>query len=209
MPRSLPLRALVAGSIFAAALTGTAPGLGPPPALAADETWNFGYAGHRLQYFTVPAGMSQVSAIVSGGAGGQTNSQIGVPGGVEIAIATLQVQPGQQFTIWVGGNSNDDTGGGQGGWGFGCGGARGTGAVGKDGGGGGGGSALLLGHFTNPDCNATPGSTLELIAGGGGGGGGNGAVIYRPDGGAGGSGGGPGLPGSVAPAGSSNGGCGG
>lgn len=75
--------------------------------------------GPQVQHFTVPNAVTP--------AGGQTNNQIATPGGGGITIATLAVQPGQQFTIRVGGNGNGVDGkGGGGGWGFGCGGARGT-----------------------------------------------------------------------------------
>ena len=150
-------------------------------AAAAPQTWTFGYAGPQVQHFTVPNGVTQLSAIVTGAAGGQTNNQIATPGGGGITIATLAVTPGQQFTIWVGGNGNGDDGKGRGGWGFGCGGARGTtgNSGAKNGGGGGGGSAIVLGSYTNNDCDAVASVTsapVLIAAGGGGGGGGYGAL---------------------------------
>jgi len=145
-------------------------------ASAAPQTWTFSYVGPQVQHFTVPNGVTQLSAIVTAAAGGQTNDQIATPGGGGITIATLAVQPGQQFTIWVGGNGNGDDGNGGGGWGFGCGGARGTtgNALAKNGGGGGGGSAIVIGNYTNNSCASVASVTtasLLVVAGGGGGGG--------------------------------------
>ena len=196
----------------------------PDAAAAAPQTWTFGYVGPQLQHFTVPNGVTQMSAIVTGAAGGQTNDQIATPGGGGITIATLAVTPGQQFTIWVGGNGNGDDGKGHGGWGFGCGGARGTtgnpGA--KNGGGGGGGSAIVLGSYTSNDCDAVASVTsapVLIVAGGGGGGGGYGALngAFKNEendtggaGGAGGNSGGQGVNGSSSPGpGVTLGGCGG
>src|SRR5215208_913043 len=125
---------------------------GGAPARAAPQTWTFNYVGAQIQQFTVPGGVTQISAIVVGGASGQTNDEIGTPGGGGITIATLPVQPGQQFSIWVGGNGNGDNGTGNGGWGFGCGGARGTTQGLAKNGGGGGGSALVLGVFSDSSC---------------------------------------------------------
>ena len=144
-------------------------------ASAAPQTWTFSYVGPQVQHFTVPNGVTQLSAIVTAAAGGQTNDQIATPGGGGITIATLAVQPGQQFTIWVGGNGNGDDGNGGGGWGFGCGGARGTtgNALAKNGGGGGGGSAIVIGNYTNNSCASVASVTtasLLVVAGGGGGG---------------------------------------
>ncbi len=157
------------------------PQLAPDAAAATPQTWTFGYVGPGVQHFTVPNGVTQLSAIVTGAAGGQTNNQIATPGGGAVTIATLAVTPGQQFTIWVGGNGNGDDGKGRGGWGFGCGGARGTTANSgtKNGGGGGGGSAIVLGSYTNNDCDAVASVTsapVLIVAGGGGGGGGYGAL---------------------------------
>jgi hypothetical protein len=50
-------------------------------ASAAPQTWTFTYDGPQVQHFTVPNGVTQLSAIVSGAAGGQTNDQIATPGG--------------------------------------------------------------------------------------------------------------------------------
>jgi hypothetical protein len=88
-------------------------------ASAAPQTWTFTFVGPQVQHFTVPNGVTRLSAIVTGAAGGQTNNQIATPGGGGITIATLAVQPGQQFTIRVGGNGNGVDGKGGGGWGFG------------------------------------------------------------------------------------------
>ena len=98
MPRPLPR---VNGAVLATAAIVAAPGLGPSLALAADQTWTFDCIGRALQYFTVPAGVTQLSAIVTGGAAGQADRAIAAPGGGGITIATMAVQPGQEFTIWV------------------------------------------------------------------------------------------------------------
>jgi hypothetical protein len=171
----------------------------PGLASAASQTWTFSYVGPQVQHFTVPNGVTQLSAIAAGAAGGQTNAQIATPGGGGITIATLAVTPGQQFTIWVGGNGNGDDGKGGGGWGFGCGGARGTASSRgvENGGGGGGGSAIVLGTYTNNDCDAVASVTsapVLIVAGGGGGGGGFGndvgvtPGVVRNNGGSGGAG---------------------
>lgn len=180
MSMNSKFRAVMRVLVCAGLLIGTGADFGPPVAQAAGQTWTFSYAGPNVQHFTVPSGVTQLSTIVTGAPGGQTNNQIGTPGGGGISIATLSVTPGQQFTIYVGGNGNGDDNKGGGGWGFGCGGKRGTGfAVSKDGGGGGGASAVVQGNFTANDCSSVQSvvSPLEVIAGGGGGGGAS--VLFR------------------------------
>lgn len=165
--------------VCAGLLIGTGAGFGPPVAQAAGRTWTFSYVGPQVQHFTVPSGVTQLSTIVTGAPGGQITNQTGTPGGGGISIATLSVTPGQQFTIWVGGNGNGGNNQGGGGRGFGCGGKSGAGvAANRGGGGGGGGSAVVQGNFTANDCSSVQSvvSPLEVIAGGGDGGGGFGLV---------------------------------
>lgn len=125
--------------------------------------------------FTVPAGVSTLTVVVSGGGGGNASGDGGRPGysgGYGAAVtATVAVTPGQSFNIYVGaagtygnntsrgspgvGGSSSVAAGGGGGW---------AGPSGSSGHGGGGGGAS--GFYT--------GSTPIIIAGGGGGSGGSG-----------------------------------
>lgn len=178
------------------------------------ETFSFAYTG-QPQAFTVPAGITQLSAIVMGAAGGQGSSSA-EPGASGAVYGVFDVTPGDVLTIWVGGSSIGRTAG----WGFGCGGEGGGVPSGPSGvypgGGGGGSSALTLGSFgpINPgDCTTRPSVVQMLLHGGGGGGGGGGAFVLNTKpgiyfGGVGGNGGspaGPGAPGQPLSAG----GCGG
>jgi hypothetical protein len=125
--------------------------------------------------FTVPAGVSTLTVVVSGGGGGNASGDGGRPGysggyGAKVT-ATVAVTPGQSFNIYVGaagtygnnsgsgspgvGGSSSVAAGGGGGW---------AGPSGSSGHGGGGGGAS--GFYT--------GSTPIIIAGGGGGSGGSG-----------------------------------
>jgi hypothetical protein len=124
----------------------------PIAAMAQQNTWTFNYTGISTQFFTVPAGVSQLYATSTGGSGGQTNNNVARPGGGGIVVAQISVQAGQVLTIWVGGSGNGDghdTSPDTGGWGYGCGGPRRLApADGSfNGGGGGGGSAIALGRF--------------------------------------------------------------
>jgi hypothetical protein len=190
-------RRIVFGLVFGVALAGAAS--------AQQNTWRFNYAGTSLQFFTVPAGVRSLSAIVAGASGGQTNANIARPGGGGIVVGTISVQPGQKLTIWVGGNGNGPTGEGEGGWGLGCGGGRGdSDSFGFDAGGGGGGSAIALDAFLPPsNCgtvNSAPVNAKLLVVAGGGGGGGNSVAITSTNSqvaGQGGAGGNPGVAGDA------------
>jgi hypothetical protein len=67
----------------------------PGAALAQQNTWTFNYTGTSTQFFTVPSGVNQLYAIVTGGSGGQTNNNVARPGGGGIVTATISVNPGQ------------------------------------------------------------------------------------------------------------------
>lgn len=146
--------------------------------------------------FTVPAGVSKVSALVTGAAGGTTgngNNEGGIGGSGGSVVGTILVTPGQTFTVQGSTRgSNGQAGGnpGAGGAGYGNGGNGGNmkKLVANPGAGsGGGGSSALL------DSAGTP----LIVAGGGGGGGGGGGAVVSCDGGDGGAGGKPAASGTA------------
>ena len=160
--------------------------------------WQFTATG-GAQPFTVPDGITALTAVVVGAAGQPAGTGTAGPGASGMTISTYRATPGDVWTVWVGEVGDDD-----GGWGFACGGKHGEGRFpGYDGGGGGGASGITLGAFTSNDCDTRPadGSVLA-VAGGGGGGGGDGIEPWKSSlrpaiGGAGGDGGDPpgnGLP---------------
>src|SRR5215213_7891698 len=133
------------------------------PATASAVTRTFVFTG-APQTFTVPAGVNQITVDASGAQGGQ--SEDGVAGGLGArATATVQVTPGQELQVNVGGQppaGNPAPGG------FNGGGPGGL-AIGDPtlvGGGGGGGAS---------DLRKPPYALADrlVIAGGGGGGGGS------------------------------------
>lgn len=118
----------------------------------------FGFTG-APQSFTVPLGITSITVVAKGAAGGPSDSPgVGVGGLGATVSATLSVTPGETLTVQIGGLG--DTGStvtpANGGY-------NGGGNTGTTGGGAGGGATTLLRS-----------ATLLVIAGAGGGGGGNG-----------------------------------
>ena len=111
-------------------------------------TKTFSYTGGQ-QVFTVPAGVSQITADVYGAQGGTVNSNAGGLGGY--AHGNMTVTPGQTLYIYVGGHPTSTTGGFNGG-------GNGYGSYAE---GGGGGSDIRSG--------GTALSNRIIVAGGGGG----------------------------------------
>lgn len=185
---------------------------------AADQSrWVFNYTG-APQQFTVPQGVRELTMLVTGGAGGDPNDQVGRGGVAGLTLTRQTVVPGDTLSIWVGGAGGDGTPG----WGWGCGGSRGEAhnINGRDGGSGGGSSAVASASVPDgSDCTHRPDDRFVLAVGGGGGGGGGdgyeftfGHLLTPLLGGEGGDGGNPAKkgedaqPGDSAPA---EGGCGG
>jgi hypothetical protein len=142
--------------------------------------------------FTVPDGVTSLTALVQGAHGGNPGN--GKPGGYGGSVqATLPVSPGQTLYIWVGcidqPNEHAD--------GYGTGGDKGSASCPQEGSGGqgGGGSAITLDYAGNQPL---------IVAGGGGGGGGD-----SDDGGIGGNGGSPAQSGQDGNGPGGYGGCGG
>jgi hypothetical protein len=172
---------LAAAAVLLAAMSVAAPIATRP---AAATTVPFTVSGT----FTVPAGVTSVTATVRGARGGEGGHGAGNPfgpGGQGAVISgTFAVTPGENLNISVGavgGNglpavSSTSTGGA----GFaagGTGGAGGSGLPNGDSGGGGGGASAVYRVSTNP----------LIVAGGGGGGGGRPAGVFTGQGGAGGN----------------------
>jgi hypothetical protein len=129
--------------------------------------------------WTVPAGVTRVLVTMTGGSGApSTGSGQGAQGAGGLVISELDVLPGQQYVLDVGGQASGTTGGT--GWAVGGDGADSPKFIGN-GAGGGGASAIT------PFTGSNVGSPV-LVAGGGGGGGGN---YGSSHGGAGGNGGQP------------------
>ncbi|MEO6826521.1 MAG: hypothetical protein ABI255_01875, partial [Microbacteriaceae bacterium] len=197
------LAALGTAALTAVALMGFAAPAAADAAPAADQArWVFDYTG-GVQQFTVPTGVTELTLLVTGGAGADPNDQVGRGGAGGLTLTRQSVTPGETLTVWVG-----QGGVGGGGWGWGCGGEHGYApdSVGRDGGGGGGASAVSTGAFTDGSgCESRPAdSTVLAVAGGGGGGGGDGveiiprATFIPMRGGAGGDGGNPAQKGAEA-----------
>jgi Glycine rich protein len=169
----------------------------------------FQYTG-REQSFKVPTGVTSITVDARGAAGaGHQPGYIGRPGRGGHVTATIPVQPGQTFAVFVGGKGSGRTGGFNGG-------GNGTGDD-CGGFGGGGASDLREGGDTLPDriLVAGGGGGMGSFLGGGGpnggggggmrggngngagrseGGGGGGRGATQSNGGAGGRGGDPGSP---------------
>lgn len=109
----------------------------------------------QIYQWTVPTGVTQFTATISGGSG-EAISEAGAAGGGGLVVMTVNTVPGTIYDFYVGQQGSKD-----GGWGWSTGGAagRGEGAVSGRGGGGGGSSAMLAG------------GAVVAVAGGGGGGG--------------------------------------
>ncbi len=129
-------------------------GLLPVAALA--QTSSFTYTG-QPQYYTVPAGITQIKVVASGAAGGRV-STLQTRSMSALVQATLTVVPGEVLTVVVGQQGADASGrqsyngGGSGGWGA---------------GGGGGATDLRRAGATTGDYLST--RNALLVAGGAGG----------------------------------------
>ncbi len=134
---------------------GTAPVLNVS-VICASQTVSFANPGPAT--WTVPAGVTSIRIVATGGAGGGDNDQYGLGEGGNGAVVTttLAVAPGQVLNLVVGGGGAPGGGAGQ---------ALG---VTNYGGGAGGGS-------TNVDA----GAAVQIIAGGGGGGYADGSTTYN------------------------------
>jgi hypothetical protein len=143
------------------------------------ETVKFSSTGEE-QTFRVPAGVTSIHVVATGGQGGAGTGNSRSPGFGATATGDLQVSPLQLLFVEVGGNGGAATGstGGTGGFNGGAAGGSSGDTGGPGGGGGGGASDVRL-------VQRSVGNTLEsrLITAGGGGGVGGGA-----EGGPGGSG---------------------
>ena len=126
-------------------------------AQALGQTVTF-FATGGQQTFTVPAGVSTLSAAAVGGTGGGDGSTARGGSGAR-ASAVLSVSPGQLLYVEVGGNGGSGAGSGAGG--FNGGGNGGSGA------GGGGGASDVR---TTPIGTSTSPASRLIVAGGGGGG---------------------------------------
>ncbi|HEX5590323.1 MAG TPA: hypothetical protein VFX65_08555 [Candidatus Limnocylindrales bacterium] len=154
------------------------------PARAADPTTvTFLHTGAE-QTWTVPAGVTAIQVVLTGGRGGTT---VGAPtpGGAHRVAGELVVSPGQLLYVEVGGHGSPGSESTPGAGGFNGGAAGGSAA--SAGAGGGGSSDLRTLPRLDP---ASPGSRL-IVAGGSGGSGGSGGG-GGPAGGAGGSASAPG-----------------
>ncbi|MFZ0384635.1 MAG: hypothetical protein WAL22_03120, partial [Solirubrobacteraceae bacterium] len=135
--------------------------------------------------WTVPAGVTRVLVTLTGGSGApNTGSGQGAQGAGGLVISELDVVPGQEYLLDVGGQASGTSGGP--GWAAGGDGADSPKFIGN-GAGGGGASAII------PFTGTQVGSPV-LVAGGGGGGGGN---FGSTHGGAGGNAGQPALNGAT------------
>ncbi|GIV27289.1 MAG: hypothetical protein KatS3mg027_1103 [Bacteroidia bacterium] len=135
-------------------------------------TYTFNFTG-AVQNWVVPAGVCQIEVKVwgAGGGGGGTDAQPTSNGGNGGFVqATINVNPGDNITIYTGGGGGGGANGGNapggiGGWGYGNGGNGGnsgpSGGSGAGGGGGGASAVLVNGN-------------VVVVAGGGGGSGGAG-----------------------------------
>jgi hypothetical protein len=190
-----------AALLLGAALASIAALAASPAAAAEPGPWTFNYNG-APQTFTVPAGVTKLSMVAIGAAGGQSSSNLGGAGGgvSGMAYGRFEVTPGEVLTIWVGGPGRPANGLGEISWGFGCGaeGGLGEGLSAEDAGGGGAASAVTRGSFpiSTGDCTTRPEEGAILVVGGGGGGGGANDLLPPPEhelsrGGVGGDGGSP------------------
>jgi uncharacterized repeat protein (TIGR01451 family) len=181
--------------VLAATIAVTATDLNTPASARTDT-----YSTPGTTNWVVPAGVTSVTATVSGAAGGSGGANIGISGaaggGAVLPATALSVTPGETLNIYVGGQGGGGgsirTPGGAGSSPFAAGGAGGQGGIfgaysGSGGGGGGGASAVV---------RAT-GAVPLIVAGGGGGGGGDGQTTAS-DVGPGGNGGNGGANGSNA-----------
>jgi hypothetical protein len=151
--RAIAVTAVLAGTAVVATL--------PADVGAAPQTQTWTTPGTST--WVVPDGVTEIEAVVSGAAGGDSETLGGKGGGVQ---ATIPVTPGETLTISVGGRGDDEelflAAGGAGGAG---GGGAGGSSPGRSGGGGGGASDIRQGGSALSD--------RVVVAGGGGGAGGD------------------------------------
>lgn len=139
-----------------------------PASAAQTVSATYSFTG-ATETWTVPAGVSSIDFIVTGGAGGAASGPDGGAGGLGGSVSgTIAVTAGQTVEFSVGGQGGvggDNDAPGAGGWGYSSGGAGGPGSIttlGLAGAGGGGATAIVID------------GTVVAVAGGGGGGGGRG-----------------------------------
>ncbi len=164
-------------------------------AAQAQTTTNFAYTG-GTQTYTVPAGITKLNVVATGGGGGgnRGNNKGGLGAVVQ---ATVTVVPGEVLTVVVGGRGVDsNSNGGQGVSGGGAGGYNGGGTGAYTGGGGGGATDLRRATASGSTGDYFTSRNALLVAGGGG------AADSGPAGGAAGTpNGGNGVSGQGGPAG--------
>jgi hypothetical protein len=190
--RTAATKSLLSGALIASA----AVVFSPTAALAAPPPVTVSFTPGAEQTFVVPAGVTALQVVASGGRGGANASTNGLGGYGASVTATIGVTPGQTLYVAVGANGGSGPGG-----------PSGTTTSGGTAGnqhntGGGGGGASVVSTCSGADANCTTsyyGGTeprLLVAAGGGGGGGydgcngGNGAGGVTGRGGTGSCGGG-------------------
>ena len=160
--------------------TSTGSGYNPTDTFTLAPGHDFSSTG-GTQTFTVPAGVSKIRIVATGGDGG-TYANTFVPSGAQVS-GTLDVTPGEVLTIGVGGTGHASRSDASGGWGMAVGDSTYAGGDGATGGdlfsGGGGGATVVL---------DSAGQTL-VVAGGAGGQGADLEGVSGYDGGQGGQGG--------------------
>ncbi|HXL92467.1 MAG TPA: HYR domain-containing protein [Streptosporangiaceae bacterium] len=174
---------LVAAGVIVAANTATAQPTTCNQSAATTITCTFVLAGGP-QLFTVPPGVTSITAAAYGAQGGDGNLSTGGEGGE--AQATFAVNPGDPVEVLVGGQGGSITSGSGGFNGGGAGGTLGTASLadGADGAGGGGASDVRLGSCAS---TLSCGLAQRVLVGGGGGGSVGGGGTYLGAGGGGGS----------------------
>lgn len=150
-------------------------------------TDTFHYVGAHLQKVTVPVGATSADLRLVGGQGGKScleTAGCAKAGAAAQVTGTIQVTPGETLTVAVAGAGHEsdlNSAGAAGGWGWADGAQGGNAARGSGGGGGGGGASGIV-ISPCPDCT----QSLIALAGGGGGAGGNGLFVSGTSGGRGG-----------------------
>jgi hypothetical protein len=174
---------LGAAGVIVAATTATAQPSNCHQSAATSITCTFGLT-NGPQLFTVPAGVTSITAAAYGAQGGGGNFSNGGEGGE--AQATFEVNPGDPVEVLVGGQGGSITSGTGGFNGGGAGGSMGTASLADGGGGAGGGGAsdVRLGSCAS---TLSCGLAQRVLVGGGGGGSVAGGGSYLGAGGGGGS----------------------
>ena len=131
------------------------------PAAMAQTTTTFNFTG-STQIYTVPKGITSISVVAIGGAGGSFGNG-SIINGAEVR-GTLVVVPGEELTVNVGGAGSFGSTGGAASGGF------NGGAIGHNSQGGGGGATDLRRASTNRTSDYSTRNAMLVAAGGGGGG---------------------------------------